>query len=139
MNALQRDSELISTWRLKMSRVKAKKKRPLDVESHRYTYAECKEIAEEIANKKAIQLYKEFASQDVDKAMNITLMLACIVMEDVFGFGGGRLFKFHDEVDARLGDYKDGKYSIDDIVEVYEMLWQKVTKYAERNGIEIRV
>lgn len=122
-----------------MGKIKAKKKRPIDVESHRYTYAEMVEITEAKANKKAIQLYKEFASQDVDKAMNITLMLACIVMEDVFGFGGGRLFKFHDEVDARLGDYKDGKYSIDDIQEVYEGIWHKVTKYAERNGIEIKV
>lgn len=122
-----------------MGKIKAKKKRPIDVESHRYTYAECKEIAEKIANEKAIQLYKEFASADVDKAINITLMLACIVMEDVFRFGGGRLYKFHDEVDVRLNDYKDGKYSLDDIVEVYEGLWKKVTKYAERNGMEIRV
>ncbi len=118
-----------------MSKIKAKKKKPLNIYEHKYTYAEAREIGEKIA----IQLYKEMAAADVDKAMNITLMLACIVMEDVFGFGGGRLYKFHDEVDARLGDYKDGKYSIDDIQEVYEGIWNKVTKYAERNGIEIKV
>ena len=81
-----------------MSKIKAKKKKPIDIESHRYTYTEMKEIAnrisEEKANAKAIELFRQYSAQNASDTGVAVLQLCCIVLNDKWGFGKKGLKNF---------------------------------------------
>lgn len=102
-----------------MGKIKAKKKRPIDVESHRYTYEEMKEISNRIANEKAIQLYREYATQNATETGLAVIYLHGIVLNDIDGYGKKRLGRVRDEVTARLQDFQEGKYTLEELEEVY--------------------
>ena len=117
-----------------MSQKKAKKKKPLDIYERKYNYAEVQEIAESLANAKAIELYKKRAVHDIDRAVQVSDMLTHIILEDVCGFGGGRLSTVIEEKEQRWKDYAAGLFTLDDVLEVHEGIEKKIERWKKRRN-----
>ena len=70
-----------------MSKIKAKKKKPVDVKTHHYTYDEMMQITEEKAYIKAIEIFRQYSAQNASDTGVAVLQLCCIVLNDKWGFG----------------------------------------------------
>lgn len=104
-----------------MSKVKAKKKKPLNVHERKFSYEEMQEITDRKAHAK----YMQMATQNAVETAIAILQLSCIILNDKCDCGKKRLKTFHDEMMIRLDDYRQGKYALDDIAEVYADLMKE--------------
>lgn len=117
-----------------MSQTKAKKKKRItDTHDRKFSYDECQTIAAEMAK----DLYRKRAARDIDQAIDFCLMLNSIILNDLYGFGGGRLLRVREEWNTRLADYAEKKFTREDVLEIHDGLWQKEKAFAKRKGLDI--